>query len=577
MELGQGFNSYTQSLCIEDAVSYKKLVESRPLTRTANFASCFVDRPSALIAALNLSAASSIKSDSLISGSSLNSPCDIDQARFLSQQMHLHLHSLIHIQVTESDITFVIRVRVITQTTKLSEVQFTAVESITESDFPRIYGDTFISGYLVGGELVGVINMKVPDETKISEIKTHLQSIFGAAQAGENLGTLSGIPSEGIRSVVSVSWTGGGQLQDSESPCQALNRGCLKRTNQHLTDATPWGIDSLFRIASRFPKLCAQNPQRCSAILTKYDTLASFHNSAAGKFTVATYEHAGLYTADLFDDYMRYKDLQKQTHRMCLDISQYVASDVDGSYPATAIGLDNARREIRKQMSIITREVDAVRTNPQTASDTISNDDTIYTSPSVFATRLPTKVPATLPNPTVQPEPAPTPRLDDPKAWQWVRVAGKKSGGNNLFQHDSGRVTPEEMMLEVYRWEAKNPGRIVRGFDLEGRAKSKVLQYKKLVSCTSDKDLFVRVLYDDRWKFFAGMDSPGHDINLRGDQGCEVDIVETLMDCSGRNDVAAFNSYGSLKDNVELPLGPWVEVTGKPHMGVWVRSTLFKL
>jgi hypothetical protein len=263
---------------------------------------------------------------------------------------------------------------------------------------------------------------------------------------------------------------------------------------------------------------------------------------------------------------------------MCFDISQYVASDATESYPATPVGLDIARREIRKQMSIIAKEVDAVRTNPQTASDTISNDDTVYTNPSVFAARLPTKASTAPTNSTRQPAPAlvPTPRPADPKAWQWVHVVGKDSPGHDLYRHGDGKATPEEMMLEVYRWEARNPGHIIRGFNLEGWVKRKVLQYNDLNPHSAGKDLFVRVLCDDRWKFFAGRDSCGSDVSPGGHFPRDIDIVQVLTDCSVRSDVVGFNSYGYLKNKVVLPLKPWDKLMGKPHMGIWVRNTALK-
>jgi hypothetical protein len=71
--------------------------------------------------------------------------------------------------------------------------------------------------------------MKAQDKTKIPDIKMQLQSRFGAAQASENFGELPGVLSEGVQSVISVSWIGGGHLQDSESLYRALDQGRLKR------------------------------------------------------------------------------------------------------------------------------------------------------------------------------------------------------------------------------------------------------------------------------------------------------------------------------------------------------------
>jgi hypothetical protein len=86
-------------------------------------------------------------------------------------------------QVTESDINFVIRVRVTNDVLQAgSKAQFNLVDLPDKSKFAEIYGDTFISSFLRGGEFVSVINVKASDPSAIPEIRARLGAAFNAAR-----------------------------------------------------------------------------------------------------------------------------------------------------------------------------------------------------------------------------------------------------------------------------------------------------------------------------------------------------------------------------------------------------------
>lgn len=72
-----------------------------------------------------------------------------------------------------------------------------------------------------------------------------------------------------------------------------------------------WTIDSLKRAAAAFPDLVAITPQRTYAILTKYTALEDFHLKNRS-YDVLSYENAGIYTGQLLDSFMDYKMLWKQ-------------------------------------------------------------------------------------------------------------------------------------------------------------------------------------------------------------------------------------------------------------------------
>ncbi|KAF4341606.1 hypothetical protein FBEOM_4508 [Fusarium beomiforme] len=72
-----------------------------------------------------------------------------------------------------------------------------------------------------------------------------------------------------------------------------------------------WTIDSLKKAAAAFPDLVAITPQRTYAILTKYSALEDFHKKNT-EYDVLSYENAGIYTGSLLDSFMDYKMLWKQ-------------------------------------------------------------------------------------------------------------------------------------------------------------------------------------------------------------------------------------------------------------------------
>ena len=115
---------------------------------------------------------------------------------------------------------------------------------------------------------------------------------------------------------ISVNWMGGGDIKDS---------------------AVAWDVESVYATAAAFPQKVAQTPQRTwfvdsllfhvssltphRAILTKYKANRSF-NEWAIKLSLKPLEYDAVisYTAELFNNYMEYKQLVKKvqdiiTHR----------------------------------------------------------------------------------------------------------------------------------------------------------------------------------------------------------------------------------------------------------------------
>jgi hypothetical protein len=94
--------------------------------------------------------------------------------------------------------------------------QFSFIDGVTKETFLAVYGDTFISGFLDGGEFIAVINIIARGKSKVLDIKEHLSAGFYEAQNGQNVDSLASILSKGVEVAMSVSWSGGGQIQDGQ-------------------------------------------------------------------------------------------------------------------------------------------------------------------------------------------------------------------------------------------------------------------------------------------------------------------------------------------------------------------------
>jgi hypothetical protein len=552
MMLGQGFNTYTQSLCLDRAVIFKTQdakVQDKPDTtkipQIVTYSSHFVEKLSDVVKALNVSAALSVKVGT-VTGSGSGSYIDEDK-------------------IKQSDINFIITVKVTNQKTGMpGEAQFNSIEGLDRSKFADTYGDTFISGFLEGGEFVGIVSIKCNDTSKVQDIKAQLEIGFSAVQAKGAGGYVDSNLAKGTETSVTVNWSGGGQLKKPEDQ---------------------WDIKKMMEVAAGFPDRCAICPQRTSAVVTKYTNLFSFLKMSA-QFDPLSYDNAGVYTSDLLDDYMDYKIQWKNVRLMADSVKDYQKSEDPNGYAATTAGLDVARREILKQMVIIVNEVDAVRLDPKHAQDAILKGSAPYVNPAVFEARLPVKKPPAppVPPPVITPVPPPVappapPPKPDAKTWMWVKVPGKDSNGNDLSTRYEGQPI-EDLMRKAYEWEAQNPGKYIKAINTVGYLKTKVLHGAELNNVNFD--LYVRVLINDQWAFYPGVDSGGNDVPIPGlnpNQDADRndgDIIDMMKILEPRQDVVAFNSIQWAKNRVLLPMPAFPPYKDRPFQGCWVRKSLFK-
>ncbi|ODM15565.1 hypothetical protein SI65_09168 [Aspergillus cristatus] len=415
MRIGSGFNSYTQQLRINDAVVKENKTSAtdddlRPkLTRgdegtvsqQVTFTSKFVDHASEITEALNISGALEIKWNGLnVQGS----------ASYLDSS-----------KVKESDLNYFVQVKVVNQQLIADNTtKFNAIPNVPVTDtkrFTDIYGDSYVSGFLEGGEFNALLSVKADGKESARQIKGALSLSLEKAGFGVS-GSASGEYThdeliKNSETSITVSWSGGGDIRDEESKAKG------------------WTIDSMAKAAFSFPDRVRRTPQRTYAILTKYQALRSYQ-LLSNKGSPLDYENAGAYTNSLLESYMDYKDIWKQIGKMSAEYGQQksmlkitsAATDTsneiktmkeefkellpkqkDGSkqemthipekpYDGTLVGLEKARRDCRSQMIRIVKEVDAVADDPKVAVD--FNRVGQYLSPLLFRQLLP----GTEPRPT---------------------------------------------------------------------------------------------------------------------------------------------------------------------------------
>lgn len=81
-------------------------------------------------------------------------------------------------KVKDSDINFFVQVKVVNQQLIADDVtKFNSIANVPAKDqkrFTDIYGDSFISGFLEGGEFNALLSIKVSNKEKVKDIKGSL-------------------------------------------------------------------------------------------------------------------------------------------------------------------------------------------------------------------------------------------------------------------------------------------------------------------------------------------------------------------------------------------------------------------
>ncbi|OQE13686.1 hypothetical protein PENFLA_c044G03126 [Penicillium flavigenum] len=351
MRIGSGFNSYTQQLCIDNAVvkDDKASATDKDLkpklhngktgdsvSQQVTFTSKFVENSSDVTEAMNVSGHLEIKWNGIGvkgSGSYLDSSA-----------------------VKESDISYFVQVKVVNQQLIPDDLsRFNALSNVSAADrnrFTNIYGDCFVSGFLEGGEFNALLTVKVADKSKVKEIKGALSlslekggfGISGEAAGGYDAAEIL----KHSETSISVSWAGGGALHDVKAENKKSgNNGWATQTPTDGGDAVVpdkilgdkvtenknpenegWTIKSMAKAAFSFADRVRTCPQRTHAILTKYSALRSYQ-VLTNKGSPLDYENSGVYTNALLESYMEYKAIAKDIQKMAQGVSDGVKTLVE--------------------------------------------------------------------------------------------------------------------------------------------------------------------------------------------------------------------------------------------------------
>ncbi|MCJ1394184.1 hypothetical protein MMC18_007062 [Xylographa bjoerkii] len=340
MRLGQGFNSYTHELCIDDAVkiSVAGAKNTKTPSQVVSYSSRFIEKLSDVVDTLSISYGSSIKKGTVEISGNANT---LDETTF-----------------KQSDLNAVVSVKVVNQTTIIDDdAEFQLLDGIVPGSarFNEVYGDSYISGFITGGDFTGIFSVKVLDQAQkdsvINGIKDKLSTagkkdeltldMFDSGTNSVNSSTLKGTESN-----ISVSWMGGGQVKDAQ---------------------TPWDINSLYAAAAAFPAKVADCPQRTWAILTKYKANRSFIKKTNKDLAkTLEYEQVIGYTAELFDNFMSYKMMLKTMETIIRDRNDYVKREDVGwqAIPPDMATLINVRSAMRDEQQKIVEAVDILSRDP---------------------------------------------------------------------------------------------------------------------------------------------------------------------------------------------------------------------
>lgn len=196
-----GYNSFTQTPCLDNAIlfdavrptSAPKPTDAAPQKQSVTYTSRLITSLSDLLEATTLSPASAIKSGTL------NSSLFIDTDQF-----------------KDADLNYLLHVKVLHQAPQTSHenVRFNKLKGMVDGKFSEVFGDTYISAFLEGGEFTALVSVKTARGRKREEVAGMMK--VAMQMAGEEGARARRGLVEGAEVAVSVNWTGGGKLKDGE-------------------------------------------------------------------------------------------------------------------------------------------------------------------------------------------------------------------------------------------------------------------------------------------------------------------------------------------------------------------------
>jgi len=227
-------------------------------------------------------------------------------------------------ELKASDLNFFVSVRVINEPEeKKPKMTFPDVPGLRnllltiENDddrarhFCSLYGDTFISDFIVGGELYALIRIKLRNRSKLTDVRAYASMQLTPPSSPVNVGAKVDLHHEGREALeqsempIRVQWRGGGEIK---------------------THNYGWNLDRLVTIANAFPSLVSVKSAKIRAVLSPYTSLSDFQRWVhQGKIEEAKklqnltfkYDRCSIYMETLHSDFNAYS-------RLCTDIDDMI-------------------------------------------------------------------------------------------------------------------------------------------------------------------------------------------------------------------------------------------------------------
>jgi hypothetical protein len=128
--------------------------------------------------------------------------------------------------------------------------------------FNEIYGDTFISDFVRGGELYALVRIRLHDKAKRKEVQAYAAAQLTPPSAPVTASAKTDFLMDGQQAFhqsetfIRVQWRGGGEIKSHDYP---------------------WSLDNLISIANAFPTFVGLTSANIRAVVTPYSSLKSFH------------------------------------------------------------------------------------------------------------------------------------------------------------------------------------------------------------------------------------------------------------------------------------------------------------
>ncbi|KAG8691310.1 hypothetical protein FRC11_005057 [Ceratobasidium sp. 423] len=260
----------------------------------------------------------------------------------------------------------------------IDEVKF------VESDVNIVLSVKVVNRFVEGGDLHGIISIKILDSSRKEEIKAQIMGELNSSSLSSFTFEPSGYDGAlaqqdtSLETTIVVNWSGGGVVKPDEEE---------------------WSLEALHHVAAAFPSKVALCPQRTWAVLTPYRNNPEFVEWAI-EHDIKPHDYSGVksYASDLLDTYIGYKNNLRRIQCVLANPTGYILGPSRDPISISVKDLVLARKQIKAEMTKIMNEVDAINEHPDQFVKMIENSS--MKASELWADRLPISadLPATIIN-----------------------------------------------------------------------------------------------------------------------------------------------------------------------------------